>query len=74
MKDAPTDDELLQFVYLTPVGIVKFRADGTVNLINPLAAQLLLPLLPEADLENLYDSLMPLIPDLGQRLPRFAHS
>jgi diguanylate cyclase (GGDEF)-like protein/PAS domain S-box-containing protein len=67
-------EELLQFVYLTPVGIVKFGGDGTVNLINPAALRLLLPLLPEGDLTNFYDSLLPLVPDLRQRIRHFTSS
>jgi hypothetical protein len=64
--------ELLLFVYLTPVGIVKFGPDGTVDLINPAASQLLLALKPDGDLVNLYDSLMPPLPDLRQRVTEFA--
>jgi diguanylate cyclase (GGDEF)-like protein/PAS domain S-box-containing protein len=59
-------EELLQFLYLTPVGIVKFDIDGAVDLINPMASQVLLPLVPNGDLNNLYDSLSPLVPDLRQ--------
>jgi diguanylate cyclase (GGDEF)-like protein/PAS domain S-box-containing protein len=65
-------EELLQFLYLTPVGIVKFGADGTIDLINPLASQLLLPLVPKGDLVNLYDSLAPLVPDLRQFVGTFT--
>jgi diguanylate cyclase (GGDEF)-like protein/PAS domain S-box-containing protein len=65
-------EELLQFLYLTPVGIVKFDADGAIHLINPLASQLLLPLVPKGDLVNLYDSLAPLVPDLRQFVGTFT--
>jgi len=34
-------EELLQFVYLMPVGIVRLGADGAVETINPKAVQLL---------------------------------
>jgi diguanylate cyclase (GGDEF)-like protein/PAS domain S-box-containing protein len=63
---------LLQFLYLTPVGIVKFKADGTVDLINPMAAQLLLPLVPKGDLGNLYDALATLVPDLAEIVGKFS--
>jgi diguanylate cyclase (GGDEF)-like protein/PAS domain S-box-containing protein len=65
-------EELLQFLYLAPVGIVKFSADGAVGLINPMASQVLLPLVPHGDLTNLYDSLAPLVPDLRQRVGAFT--
>ncbi len=67
-------EELLQFLYLAPIGIVKFSYDGSVDLINPAATGLLLPLLPEGDLANLYDSLLPLVPDLRQRIRAFARN
>ena len=65
-------EELLQFLYLAPVGIVKFGADGTVDLINPMASQVLLPLIPSGDLSNIFVSLAPLVPDLRQRVASFT--
>jgi len=35
---------LLQFIHLAPVGLVKSRRDGAIDLMNPMAAQLLAPL------------------------------
>jgi diguanylate cyclase (GGDEF)-like protein/PAS domain S-box-containing protein len=67
-------EELLQFLYLTPVGIVKFRANGAVDLINPMASQILLPLLPKGDLSDLYVSLAMLVPDLQQQVASFTGS
>lgn len=57
---------------MTPVGIVRFDADGAIDLINPMASQLLLPLLPDGDLANLYDALAPLLPDLRQIVDTFS--
>ncbi len=65
-------EELLQFLYLTPVGIVKFAADGAIGLINPMASQLLLPLVPNVALDNLYKSLAPLVPNLRGLVDRFT--
>ncbi len=70
--DADAFEELLQFLYLTPVGIVKFAADGTVELMNPVASQLLQPLVPANNLENLFDLLAPLVPDLRQLVAEFT--
>jgi hypothetical protein len=45
--DASLVDEyraLLQFIHLAPVGLVKARRDGRIDLMNPMAAQLLAPL------------------------------
>jgi diguanylate cyclase (GGDEF)-like protein/PAS domain S-box-containing protein len=71
-SSAKAFEELLQFLYLAPVGIVKFGIDGTVDLINPMASQVLLPLVPNGDLNNLYDSLSPLVPDLRQVVGKFT--
>jgi PAS domain S-box-containing protein len=65
-------EELLQFVYLAPIGIVKFGADGTIDLINPVASQILLPLLPQGDLRNLYVSMAMLVPDLRKSVGEFT--
>lgn len=65
-------EELLQFLYLTPVGVVKFRLDGSVDLINPAAAALLLPLSGESGLENLFLTLRPLVTDVDRRVAAFS--
>jgi diguanylate cyclase (GGDEF)-like protein/PAS domain S-box-containing protein len=71
-NDAAALEELLQFLYLMPVGVVKFRIGGEVDLINPVASQLLLLLAPTSDLTNVYEPLMLLVPDLRQRTGAFA--
>ena len=65
-------EELLQFLYLTPVGVVKFGVDGAIDLINPVASGLLLPLQPESELTNLYEILTPLTPDVRQLVRAFG--
>jgi diguanylate cyclase (GGDEF)-like protein/PAS domain S-box-containing protein len=65
-------EELLQFLYLMPVGIVKFRADGAIDLMNPMASALLMPLTPDGSLEDLYTTLARLAPDLRRRVQTFA--
>jgi diguanylate cyclase (GGDEF)-like protein/PAS domain S-box-containing protein len=63
---------LLEFLYLTPVGMIRFQLDGTIDLINPVAAQLLMPLAPEANLSNLYQVLSAAVPDLPCRTREFG--
>lgn len=65
-------EELLQFLYLTPIGVVKFGADGAIDLINPEASRLLLPVVPGSDLTNLYAALMPLVPEMQQLVQTFG--
>lgn len=57
-------EALLQFLYQSPVGLVQTSAEGDITLINPMAAQLLMPLAPAGQLSNLFDALAPLAPGL----------
>jgi diguanylate cyclase (GGDEF)-like protein/PAS domain S-box-containing protein len=65
-------EELLQFLYLMPVGAIKFRGDGSVDLINPMASALLQSLAALDPLTNVYQSLACLVPDLHGQVKRFV--
>jgi PAS domain S-box-containing protein len=65
-------EALIQFLYLAPVGLVQTGMDGTVSLINPLSVQLLMPLAPAACMNNLFDALETVAPDLRQLCAAFA--
>jgi diguanylate cyclase (GGDEF)-like protein len=56
--------ELLEFLYRAPVGLIQTDTDGAIELINPMSAQLLQPLLQSGGLVNLFDVLDPVIPQL----------
>lgn len=63
----PADDEyerLVQFLYRTPVGLIDADADGSIHLMTPMAAQLLLPLAAHPDLSNVFDALQGPVPQL----------
>jgi diguanylate cyclase (GGDEF)-like protein/PAS domain S-box-containing protein len=64
-------ETLLEFLYLTPVGVVKFRLDGTIDIANPVAAALLMPLAPDSDMSDLYRVLSAVAPDLRDRVEGF---
>jgi len=75
--EAPDDlaqehEALLQFVYMAPAGLVQARSDGEVVMMNPVAAQLLMPLSHDGDLSNLFTALADIAPDLHSRLAAFA--
>jgi diguanylate cyclase (GGDEF)-like protein/PAS domain S-box-containing protein len=57
-------EALIQFLYLAPVGLVQAGMDGEIMMINPISAQLLMPLSPDGDLTNLFDALAGVAPDL----------
>ena len=65
-------EDLLQFLYLMPVGVVKFRVDGTVDMMNPVASALLMAITPAHTLQNIYSALALLVPDLDHQLAQFA--
>jgi len=65
-------EDLLQFLYLMPVGVVKFCADGAVEMMNPVAAGLLLSMESAGTLQDLYLELSPIAPDLHLRIEKFT--
>jgi diguanylate cyclase (GGDEF)-like protein/PAS domain S-box-containing protein len=65
------DEALLEFLYLAPVGLIRFRPDGRIDLANAEAARLLIPLSADADMTNIYPLLSRLLPDLRQRVAGF---
>ncbi len=61
---------LMQFVHRAPVGLVQTTLDGAVELINPMAANLLMPLCPTCTLDNLFSALR----DAAPQLPALVQS
>lgn len=47
-------EALLQFLYLAPVGLIQATLDGDIAMMNPLAAQLLVPLQKQRPFFNLF--------------------
>lgn len=65
-------EALLQFLYLAPVGLVQTSMDGTVTLMNPKAAQLLLPLQKDVGLDNLFEALDMVAPELRNMVASYV--
>ncbi len=65
-------EALLQFLYMAPVGLVQMKSDGEIVMINPLSAQLLLPISPDADLSNLFMILESIAPELKSMCDSFT--
>jgi diguanylate cyclase (GGDEF)-like protein len=66
------DEALMQFMYQSPIGLVQATADGTITLMNPMAAQLLLPLAEQPDETNLLELLRRPVPQLDSLLGNFG--
>ena len=64
-------EALIQFLYIAPIGLLQARLDGEILMVNPLCAQLLMPLSKDGDLSNLYTALEGLAPDLRSRVHAF---
>ena len=66
-------EALLAFLYLCPAGIVQFAANGAVRMINPYAAQLLMPLSPTRSIVNFFEAIESRAPELRNITNNFAH-
>lgn len=73
MDAAPDDDleALTQFLYMAPIGLAQTRLDGEIVMVNPLCAQLLMPLSCDGGLDNLFAALKTVAPDLEHRALSF---
>ena len=58
-------EALVQFLYRAPIGLVQISADGTIEMLNPMSSNLLMPLAQNGNLENLFDVLAAVAPQLG---------
>ena len=65
-------EELLQFIYATPVGLIELDASGAIGLANPVAMQLLLQFVPADGLTNFYTVMGILAPELRNLVEGFA--
>ena len=64
-------EALLQFLYLVPVGVAQLAPDGAISMLNPLCAQLLMPLSSDGGLDNLFDALARVAPELRNMADNF---
>jgi len=57
-------EALIQFLYQAPVGLIQLQQDGSIEMLNPMASQLLMPVSPDGNLANLFDVLQQQAPGL----------
>jgi diguanylate cyclase (GGDEF)-like protein/PAS domain S-box-containing protein len=65
-------EALIQFLYLAPVGLIQAALDGTIAMINPISAQLLMPLSRDGSLCNLFTALENVAPALRHLCADFS--
>ena len=71
---AAENEELLGFLYMCPVGILKLDVSGAVQVLNPHAAQLLMPIAPQGMIVNLLDLLQNWAPELRNLVDGFGET
>lgn len=64
-------EQLLAFLYRIPVAVVELDQTGAIGLMNPRAAQYLLPLTGGKPPKNLYDLLEPYLPEMREKVYAF---
>ncbi len=71
--DSPAAYEaLMQFLYQAPIGLMQAAPDGEITMINPMSAQLLMPLVRNGSLDNLFDALAGVAPQLRALAAAYA--
>ena len=71
---AGSNQALLQFLYRVPIGLVQAELDGMIEMINPMAAKLLIPLCRNGLLENLFVVLKEVAPELQESVAGMSDS
>ena len=64
-------EALMQFLYRAPIGLVQTTMTGAIEMLNPMSAQLLMPLSADGSLDNLMAVLGPVAPELPRLLAEF---
>jgi len=74
MHPEPSDayQALVQFLYRAPIGLAQTSLDGSVELLNPMASSLLMPLATSGGLDNLFTVLGPVAPQLPAMVQAFT--
>ncbi|MFC4931341.1 putative bifunctional diguanylate cyclase/phosphodiesterase [Massilia sp. GCM10023247] len=65
-------EALIQFLYRAPIGLVQTDLAGTVDMLNPMASNLLMPLARDGGLDNLFAVLEPVAPQVRQLAEAFG--
>ena len=64
-------EALVQFLYRAPIGLVQTSLDGTVDMLNPMSSNLLMPLVRDGSLDNLFTVLQHTLPQLPRMVSSF---
>jgi len=67
-------EALVQFLYRAPIGLVQTGLDGTVEMLNPMSSNLLMPLARDGSLDNLFTVLQHAVPQLPRMVDAFHNA
>jgi diguanylate cyclase (GGDEF)-like protein len=67
-------ESLIQFLYRAPVGMVQTNLAGDIEMANPMSAQLLMPVSPDGNFENLFSVLKNVAPQVQNTVAAFGES
>lgn len=65
-------EDLLQFVYASPVGLIQIAGDGLIEMINPVAMQLLLQMVRTPLTTNFFTAMEGYAPELHNMVTAFS--
>jgi diguanylate cyclase (GGDEF)-like protein len=65
-------EALVQFLYRAPIGLVQSSLDGTVDMLNPMSSSLLMPLVRDGSMDNLFTVLQGVAPQLRELTESFS--
>jgi diguanylate cyclase (GGDEF)-like protein len=65
-------EALVQFLYRAPIGLVQASLDGTVDMLNPMSSSLLMPLVRDGSMDNLFTVLQGVAPQLQALTENFT--
>jgi diguanylate cyclase (GGDEF)-like protein len=74
MQPDPSDayEALVQFLYRAPIGLAQAGIEGAIDMLNPMASSLLMPVARDTGFDNLFAVLAPIAPQLEQMARDFA--
>jgi diguanylate cyclase (GGDEF)-like protein len=65
-------EALVQFLYRAPIGLVQASLDGAVDMLNPMSSSLLMPLVRDGSMDNLFTVLQGVAPQLRGLVDAFT--
>ncbi|MFM0140550.1 putative bifunctional diguanylate cyclase/phosphodiesterase [Caballeronia grimmiae] len=66
------NEALMEFLYRAPIGLLQISSLGTIEMINPMSARLLMPLSPDGNLVNLFDVLEGIAPQFRRMVQEYG--